>query len=152
MHDQWVVTKGLASVSQVSDWGALVHHFSVYIHNDMHIDVQLSKLIVLFFNVFTIVTQREVCQTHIHTHTQDETLSSPQGCSLPKCSVADKLSLKWTSSPNRPRQSLGKWPCNQQLLTPYPSPPHTLPMITTVIQQTCFTITKEALLRGKKHH
>lgn len=48
----------------------------------------------------------------------------PQGCSLPKYSEVHKLSLRWSSSANRVRQSLGKWLCNQPLLTPFCSRSH----------------------------
>lgn len=90
-----------------------------------------------------------------HTDTQDNRLSSPQGRSLPKCSAVDKLSLKWNSSANRARQSLGKWLCNQPLLTPFLSRSHShtlsLPVIPTVNQHVRFTVTKEALLCSYMH-
>lgn len=51
MEGDW---KGLASVSQVIDLGALVHYFSVYMHKYTHRDVdtvQQAYLYVFFKNV-----------------------------------------------------------------------------------------------------
>lgn len=87
--------------------------------------------------------------THTHTRTQEERLSSPQGCSLPKCSEADKLSLKRNSSANRARQSLGEWLCNQPALAPFSSSSHSLTLLViATVSQHIFTVTKEAPWQG----
>lgn len=110
----------LNGACKMTDLRALMH-FSQCRHTNTHANAHTDADTVSEHLCFVVQKSHSLSSTH----TQDEQLTSPQGRSLPKCSAVDKLSLKWNSSANRARQSLGNWLCNQPLLTPFPSGSHT---------------------------
>lgn len=139
MAGSWWLEGAGISVNVTSDWFRGSGAPLFYIHTQMHTHIYCKNMLIhthtslYIYKLFFLWNITHTCTKgthslkfleHTRTDTQKHRLSSPQGRSLPKCSAVDKLSLKWSSSANRVRQSLGKWLCNQPLLTPFNSCSH----------------------------